>query len=232
MIERRHSRRGRWAYAGLAVFAIALTASVGARAAEPEALVDAARHTVEALAADPDMASMRNLLKDAKGVLVIPQLLKAGFIIGGSGGSGVLLASGDSWSDPAFFTLGAGSIGFQFGGQASEVVLLLMTSRALDAVIHNQIKLGADLSVASGPVGRGMEAATTTNLGADIYSFARAKGLFAGVSFEGAFIKAREDWNRMFYGRPATARQIVILRQVTGVKADALKSALVAAASG
>ena len=136
---------------------------------------------------------MRKLIKQAKGVLIIPQFLKGGFIIGGSGGSGVLLGRDANWSDPAFFTMGGGSIGFQIGGQVSEVVLLLMTNRAIDAVIHNEVKLGADASFAAGPLEIGAEASTTTNLDTDIFSFSRAKGLFAGVSFEGAVIKSRAD---------------------------------------
>ncbi len=195
-------------------------------AADAQALVDKARITVDAFLGDPEMAPMRDLMRRAKGVLVVPQLLKAGFIIGGEGGSGVLLTRGQDWSAPAFYTMGAGSIGLQIGAQTSEVVLIFMTERAVDAVLHNKIKLGADASVAAGPVGAGVEAATTTNLRNDVYSYSRNKGLFAGASFEGAVIQARDALNRAYYGQTVTPTQILIDRAVTNRGADPLRAAL------
>ena len=211
---------------GILLLGLSAFGAVQAQTDEPQALVDKARITIEAFTNDPDMAVMRDLFKQAEGVLIIPQFLKAGFIIGGSGGSGVLLGRNGEWSDPAFYTMGGGSIGLQIGGQVSEVVLLLMTRRAVDAVIHNEMKLGADASIAAGPLGRGAEASTTTNLNTDIFSFSRAKGLFAGVSFEGAVIKARADWNRMYYRTPTTPRQIIFKRTVKTDRANELKAAL------
>lgn len=175
------------------------------------------------------MAPMRALLKRAHGVLIVPQWLKAGFIIGGAGGSGVLLAKNGDWSAPAFIDMAAGSIGLQIGAQASEVILLLMTERTIDAMLHNKVKIGADISAAAGPVGKGIEAATTTNLRDDVYSYSRAKGLFAGVSLEGAVISAKSKWNTAYYGKSVTPRQIVLERAVEGRNADSLKSALASA---
>ena len=197
-----------------------------AQSDEPQALVDKARITIESFAEDPEMGVMRNLIKRAQGVLIIPQFLKGGFIIGGSGGSGVLLGRNGQWSDPAFFTMGGGSIGFQIGGQVSEVVLLMMTRRAIDAIIHNEVKLGADASIAAGPLGIGAEASTTTNFDTDIFAFSRAKGLFAGVSFEGAVVKSRADWNRKYYRKEATPREIIFRRSVKTDRAEDLKAAL------
>lgn len=211
---------------GILLLGLSGFGSAQAQTDEPQALVDKARITIETFTNDPDMAVMRDLFKTAKGVLIIPQFLKGGFIIGGSGGSGVLLGRDREWSDPAFYTMGGGSIGLQIGGQVSEVVLLLMTHRAVDAVIHNEMKLGADATIAAGPLGRGAEASTTTNLDTDIFSFSRAKGLFAGVSFEGAVIKARVDWNRMYYRKQTTPRQIIFKRSVKTDRADELKAAL------
>ena len=204
---------------------IGLGALGGARAQsdEPQALVDKARITIESFSEDPEMGVMR---KRAQGVLIIPQFLKGGFIIGGSGGNGVLLGRNGQWSDPAFFTMGGGSIGFQIGGQVSEVVLLMMTRRAIDAVIHNEVKLGADASIAAGPLGIGAEASTTTNFDTDIFAFSRAKGLFAGVSFEGAVVKSRADWNRNYYRKEATPREIIFRRSVKTDRAEDLKAAL------
>jgi lipid-binding SYLF domain-containing protein len=204
-------------------------------AAEAQALVDKARLTVDAFRADPNMRAMRDLVARARGVLVVPQLLKAGLIIGGEGGSGVLLARDEAgWSGPAFYSMAAGSIGLQIGAQASEVMLVFMTERAIDAVLHNKVKLGADASAAAGPVGAGIEAATTTNLRDDIYTYSRSKGLFAGASFEGAVLSAREKFNRAYYGGPVSPGQIVMQRTVDSSGADALRAALDAliAASG
>ncbi len=214
--------------AALAAALLVLVAASAARTNEQQGLVDKARITIEGFTSSADMASMRRLLKEAKGVLVVPQLLKAAFFVGGAGGSGVLLtreASGGEWRGPAFYTIGAGSFGLQFGGEASEVVLLFMTDRAVDAVLHNKVKLGAEVSAAVGPVGQEREAATTTNLRADIYSYSRNKGLFVGMSLEGAVIASREAWNESYYGRAVTADDILAGR-VEAPGAAGLKSAL------
>jgi lipid-binding SYLF domain-containing protein len=201
--------------------------AVAQDAQDAQALVDKARLTVDAFRADPNMGAMRDLVARAKGVLVVPQLLKAGFIIGGEGGSGVLLTRGEAgWSAPAFYSMAAGSIGLQIGAQASEVVLIFMTERAIDAVLHNKIKLGADASATAGPVGIGIEAATTTNLRDDIYTYSRSKGLFAGASFEGAVLSAREKLNRAYYERSVSPEEIVLQRSVDHRGADALRAAL------
>ena len=209
-----------------ALISLVMPGSANAQSDEPQALVDKARITIESFAEDAEMGVMRRLIKQAHGVLIIPQFLKGGFIIGGSGGSGVLLGHNGQWSDPAFFTMGGGSIGFQIGGQVSEVVLLLMTRRAVDAVIHNEVKLGADASIAAGPLGIGAEASTTTEFDIDIFAFSRAKGLFAGVSFEGAVVKSRADWNRMYYRKQTTPREIVLRHSVKTDRAEELKAAL------
>lgn len=196
---------------------------------EQQILVDRARSTVESFTAQPDMDTMRHYLARARAVLVFPQILKAGFFVGGQGGSGVLLArdpATGAWSSPAFYTLGGGSLGLQFGAEASEVMLLIMNSKALNAIINNQVKLGADASIAVGPLGKGVEAATTTALNQDILSFARSKGLFAGVSVAGAVINARNSWNQLYYGRKVTAGDVVLRRQAEASGATALIGAL------
>lgn len=216
--------------AAAALFATLLIAAAGhAETTEPERLVERARITVESLAAKPEMAEMRGLLSRARAVLVFPQVLKAGFIVGGQGGSGVLLGRDPqtgAWTAPAFYTMGAGSIGLQMGAEASELVLLVMNDKALTAVIANQVKLGADATIAVGPIGMGVGAATTTALAADIYSFSSAKGLFGGATLEGAVIYGRDDWNRVYYGAPYTAADIVIRRQTEAPAAAPLQQAL------
>ena len=191
-------------------------------------IVDKARISVEAMRRDKDLAPINGLLPRSKAVLVIPSLLKAGFILGGEGGSGVLLGRADdgSWSAPAFYTMGAGSIGLQVGVQDAEVMFLVMTQKGLDQMIKSQFKLGAEASVAAGPVGMGVAAATTLAVGADVYSYARTKGAFVGGSFSGSVIDSRDAWNANYYGKPATARDIVIHRRFTSTYARALQEAL------
>jgi lipid-binding SYLF domain-containing protein len=199
-------------------------------ASDDQNLIDSARITVDHFANDSQMSDLRRKLAQARGVLVIPQLLKASFIIGGEGGSGVLLARTNSgWSEPAIYTMGAGSIGLQIGGEASEVMLLLMNDKAVNAILRNEFKLGADASVAAGPVGMGVEAATTSNLGADIYSYAKTKGLAAGVSVEGAVITARHSRNTAYYGKEAHPRNILYDNVVSNPGTQALRQSLTAA---
>jgi SH3 domain-containing YSC84-like protein 1 len=188
-----------------------------ARADEQQNLVDKARITLDSFADEPGMTEMRNLMTHASAVLVVPQFLRAGFIFGGAGGSGVLRARDaktGEWSEPAFYTMGAGSVGLQIGASASEVVLVIMTDRALNAILKSKIKLGGDVSAAVGPIGVGGGVAATTNL-KPVVSFTRSKGLFAGVSFEGAVLQPRADWNQSYYGKAVTPAEIVQRRLVS-----------------
>lgn len=211
--------------AALAAIAFA-SAPAAAQQAEQD-VVDKARMAVQNLRGDPDFPTLNQALDRAKAVLVIPSLLKAGFILGGEGGSGVLLVrTASGWSDPAFYTMASGSIGLQVGAQDAEVILTVMTDKGLNQVIKNQFKLGADASIAVGPKGMGVEAATTPALGADIYSFARTRGAFAGGSFEGSYISAREEWNRNYYGQNLSVEDIVVHDKGNAPGADALKQAL------
>ena len=213
----------------LAAILVSPLASTPAAADEEQALVDKAALTVESFSSSTEMAPMRRMLKSARGVIVVPQLLKGGFFIGGEGGSGVLLArdrATDSWSAPAFYTMGAVSFGLQIGAEAKEVVLVIMTDKGMEAILNNEVKLGADVSAAAGPIGKNLEAATTTNMEADVYSFATAKGLFVGASVEGAIIKARHQWNANYYGRSVTPQDIVLNRSVSAPGANRLTTKL------
>ena len=212
--------------------AFGLGAAGPASAGEEQALVDKSRITVEAFTTDKQMVNMRAMLREARGVIVVPQLLKGGFIVGGSGGSGVLMARDrdrNAWSAPSFITMGSGSIGAQFGAEAQQLVLLIMTDKGMNAVLDHKVTLGGEASIAVGPVGAGAEAATTTGLGADIYSFGRSKGLFAGVALEGAVIESRDDYNRNYYGRAVTPKDVLFDWSVVKPDADGLKKALIAA---
>jgi len=200
--------------------------TLGQNAPDQKAVVEKAQLTLESFMADESMSWFHEHIQDARGMVIVPQLIKGAFFIGGSGGSGVLIAHDektDEWSYPAFVTLGGASFGFQFGGQASEVILLVMTQKGIDSMISTTVKLGADASVAVGPIGRGMEGSTAPNLSADLLSFSRAKGLFGGVSLEGAAVAARDAWNTAYYGKPTKATDILIRRDVSNPHAENLR---------
>lgn len=207
------------------------TSQLAAAGADQNQLVERAKFTVNDIVSKPDMGQLRRLLAISKGVVVFPQVLKAGFFIGGAGGSGVLLSRNEAneWSSPAFYTMGQGSIGLQFGAQAKELILVIMTEKGLKAIINNQVKLGGDLSAAVGPVGTTLGASTTTNLSADVFSFANSKGLFIGASVEGSVLSQKSAWNELYYGKPASTQDIVLLRSVSNPQSDGLKAALTAA---
>ena len=199
------------------------SSQLAANEATAEALVDAATTSVNTFTIDPDMKWFRDNMSNAKGVLIVPQLVKGGFIFGGSGGSGVLLAKGDGniWSDPAFYTMGSGTVGFQIGVEVSEIILMVMTDKGVDALLTSSLKLGGDISIAAGPIGAGAKAQT-----ADILAFSRTKGIYGGVNIEGAVLKIRNDWNHDYYGRDTAPRAILIERSATNSHADELRKAV------
>jgi SH3 domain-containing YSC84-like protein 1 len=183
--------------------------------ASPKTENDAVSHVREAEATlanfkkDPDMTWMQNNLPKAKGILISPNIVQAGFIVGGSGGAGVLIArdkSPQGWTSPAFYKLATGNIGLQFGAQASEMVALVMTDKAMTSLLSSSFKLGGDVSVAAGPIGAGAGAPVT----ADMYIFTRSKGLYGGLNLEGTVISIDEEGNRIFYGRPVSPVDILV----------------------
>lgn len=213
--------------ATMAFAAPAARAQDGMTAAEE--LVEKARLTVMRIPREEEMRhTVPNLMRQAKAIVVFPTLLKGAFFIGGQGGSGVLMTRDASgvWSHPAFYTMGSVSFGLQIGGQASEAILVIMSDKGLKAVMDNQVKLGADISAAAGPVGMGASAATTTAFGADIYTYSMTQGLFIGGSLDGAVIARRDDWNESFYGPGATVNAIVNERRFGNRKSDPLREAV------
>ncbi len=189
-----------------------------------ENLVNKATKTFYDFMADPDMGWVRSNLKKAKAILIIPACYKGGFIFGAEGGTGVLLARDDKtgkWSYPAFYTMGSISFGLQIGGKVSEIILLVMTDRGKDALLSPSFKLGADISVAAGPVGAGAEAKTF-----DVLAFARSKGAFGGVSISGAVITARDSMNQIYYGKKVRPVDILYLHAVSNKQADRLVAAV------
>ena len=156
----------------------------------------------------------QELLEKAECVIVIPSMTKVALGIGGSYGRGAMVCrSGKTfngpWGAPAMYSLEGGSFGLQLGAESTDVVLLVMNSRGVDALLNSQVKLGANLSAAAGPKGRNAEAATDASLRAEILSYSRSRGLFAGVSLEGTSLRPDDDASRRVYGRKMTARNIV-----------------------
>jgi SH3 domain-containing YSC84-like protein 1 len=187
-------------------------------------LVDKAKLSFESMIVAPEMDGLRDLMKSAKGVFIAPQVLRGAFIFGVSGGSGVFFARGErpgQWNGPAFYTMGEASFGLQAGGDASEIVLVAMTDRGVTALLSTSVKLGADASVAAGPVGVGVRAATA-NLSVDILSFSRSKGLYGGVSVEGAVVATRGALNTAYYGREVRPADILIRGAVSNPHAAPL----------
>jgi SH3 domain-containing YSC84-like protein 1 len=207
---------------------ILATVKPAGAATEPEELVEKAALTVEKLMVDPNMPELRDYMERAQGVLIVPQLYRGGLIIGGEGGSGVLLVKGSdgSWSSPAFYTLGGASFGLQIGGDVSEAVFTIMNDGAVDALINNQFKLGADASVSVGPVGKGVGASTTSNMSEDVYAFSKSVGLFGGGVLEGAAIVKRTSWNELYYAAGADPHKILIDRKYFNPHADRLRASL------
>ncbi len=195
---------------------------------DQQEMVERARITFEKLITSPDFSQLAGYVKRAKAIMIFPGLFRAGVVIGGEGGSGVLLVrdAQRGWSQPAFYSLASGSIGLQIGGQTSEAVFTIMSDKALNAVLDNQMKLGGNVSAAAGPLGQGMGADTTTNFGSDVYSFAKTSGLYGGISFEGAGIIKKDDWNRAYYGQGASPYAIVIQRKFQNPNTQPLLSAL------
>lgn len=192
-------------------------------------LIDWSTITVENFSRLPQLRDFVKFLPDAHAVLILPAVVKAGFFFGAEGGSGVLIArqAGGGWGYPAFYTLAAGSFGLQFGLQDTETILVIRNAGALRSIIRNQGKFGADLGITAGFYGVGVEASTTTNLGADVLAFTNAKvGAFAGASLEGAALIRRRDLNEAFYGAGATPEGIIFDGRFKNPKADRLRSVL------
>jgi lipid-binding SYLF domain-containing protein len=173
---------------------------------EAQKEVAAAGKTLDAFVADPEMTWFRSHAKDSRGLVICSQVTKAGFVLGGSGGRCVLVAKGDKgWNGPAFYAIGTASIGFQAGVSVAEIVMLVQTQKALDSLMSSDFKLGADASIATGPVGVGTGADVT----ADFIAYSRSKGLYGGLNVSGSGIKPSEDYNRAYYGKDVSPIDII-----------------------
>ena len=157
----------------------------------------------------------QDLLDKARCVVVMPSVLKAAFVVGGSYGRGTMVCRTGKdftgpWGAPAMYALEGGSVGFQIGGEATDFVILVMNNRGMESLLHSKVKLGADASVAAGPKGRSASAETDAYMRSEMLSYSRARGVFAGVSLEGSTLRPDEDANRRLYGKDSSAAAIVM----------------------
>ena len=185
----------------------------GASAFAAESQLEKATHVLNEIMRAPDQGIPQDLLDKAVCVGIVPSELKGAFIVGGAYGRGVLVCrkgGNGAWGAPSMFTLGAGSVGFQIGGKATDVVFIVMNPEGAKKLVQDSVKVGAQLSAAAGPVGRSAEGATDVQLHAEILSYSRTRGLFAGASLDGSVVKQDWDDNQAMYGKRVSAQDILI----------------------
>jgi lipid-binding SYLF domain-containing protein len=204
----------------LAAAALAGCATQSVSPAEPGRLVADAQTTLSNFIRDPDQTWIQENLGRARALLIAPQVVRAGFIFGGSGGRGVLVArDGRAWAGPAFYNLATASVGFQAGIDVSEVIIVVMTEKGFNSLLSTSFKIGGDASIAAGPVGAGARSTVT----ADLISFTRAKGVYGGLNLDGTVVSTNVPWNDAFFGgNNLLPPDILIRRTVTSPKATAL----------
>jgi lipid-binding SYLF domain-containing protein len=201
----------------LALSFIFLKSPSGEASSKELTKVNDAIDVLEEIMAIPEEGIPPALLNNAKGIAIIPGVVKAGFILGGRHGSGILVVrdSQNGWSNPSFVTLTGGSIGWQVGVQSADIILVFKSKRSIDNIMKGKFTLGADASVAAGPVGRQAEAGTDVQLKAEIVSYSRTRGLFAGLSMEGAALQIDDEANDSFYkSQNVTASDILANKNI------------------
>jgi SH3 domain-containing YSC84-like protein 1 len=222
-----------WVMACFFAITLAVGAFTSAQAddkSESHAIVDKANGTLADLMGDSMFSWLKGYLKNAKGVLIFPELIKGGFFLGGSGGNGVFMVRDEAtgkWTNPAFYTLGSVTFGLQIGGESAEVVMVAMNQKAINSLLSSSVKLGGDVSIAIGPVGGGAKGSLTVpEVDADFVSFTKTKGLYAGLNLEGSVLAVRDGLNNAFYGAGTLPIDILISKKVSNPAADGLRSAL------
>lgn len=223
------TRASRWIGALAVASLLAVSAPVAAQSEQQE-LVNSAQATIVNFMRDPQMDWLQRHIGEAKAVLVAPQIVKAGYIFGGSGGRAVLLARNvpnGRWEGPAFYNVGAASVGFQAGIAVSETLTLVMTDKGLNSLMSPSVKLGGDASIAAGPVGAG----AASDINSDFIAFSRSKGVYGGLNLEGSVVAVANDWNKAYYGREVTPNDIVLNGKAHNAQADRLAQELSRATS-
>lgn len=196
---------------------------------QTERLINHSSVSFQSMVSDSQYPGLMDLASRAKAVIIVPSLIRGGFIFGGRGGNAIMLVRDDNnqWSYPAFYTLGGLSFGLQAGASNSELIITVMSDRGVEAILNRQVTIGGDAGLAVGELGSGINAATGIGYKADMYAFARSEGLYVGVSLEGSAISPRHTWNRAFYGPGTTPQGILLNRAVSTGSSSA--SAIVAA---
>jgi lipid-binding SYLF domain-containing protein len=194
----------------LVLFPIAVILPAHAEQSEQDKVKDATQ-TIADIRKAPDYEIPEAVLKGARGIAVIPGVIKLGFFVGGRYGKGVFSVLSDSgeWSDPVFISLASGSYSWQFGVQSTDLILVFKSKRSIEAITQGKFTLGADASIAAGPVGRNTTAGTDIELKAEIYSYSRSRGFFAGISLDGSALQIDQEADAAFYGNAISASDIM-----------------------
>jgi lipid-binding SYLF domain-containing protein len=194
----------------------------------PQELVDSSTLALESLMDGNEGAQVQQFLRQAKAVVICPNIFRAGFIFGGEGGGCVMVAraAAGSWSDPAFYGLGSGSFGLQVGVQNAEVLMLIMTNGGLNALLNSQFKIGADAGLTVATLGAGVNGSMSTALDADILTFSKTQGLYGGVSLQGSILSNDSGAEQSYYGNVTDARDIVVNMQGNNPGANPLRAML------
>ena len=202
--------------------ALALASTTAFAGAQEDARAQNAVRVLTDIQAIPESAIPDKLFDEARAVIVVPDAIKAGLVIGGRRGHGLLSVKtvDGTWSNPAFVTLTGGSIGFQAGVQSADIVLVFRSDRGLESIVNGKFTLGADAGVAAGPVGRNASAATDGEMKAEIWSWSRARGLFAGVALDGAVLSIDDAADESVYGQDTTPRMIFESRAAQAPSSD------------
>jgi len=209
--------------AALGLTLAATPALAGDKREEAVELVEEAAETIAYFSNDSAFEPMWSLADQAKAVVLIPNQWRAGFVFGGSGGDAVMIARNKdgTWSQPTFFVVGSGSFGLQAGVEKSEIVLLVMTQRGMEHLLSTTVKLGADVSIAAGPIGAGAKAQTT-----DVLAFSRSRGLYGGLTLEGALLKTRKNFNKAYYAADVSPAEIIYQGNVYNPASAALQNSV------
>jgi lipid-binding SYLF domain-containing protein len=200
--------------------------SIAAASSEQRELVEKARLTLEAFGTDSGVGSaVREWKSDVKALIIVPQLVRGAFVFGGAGGSGVAIVRDNktgAWTEPAFYTMGSASFGLQFGGDVSEIVMVVRTQKGLEQLYRSNFKLGVDVALALGSVGEGVSVRGIT---ADVLVYAKKKGVYGGASAEGAVVAVSDDSNYLYYGQEVRPTDILIKQNVSNPHSAGLRSA-------
>ena len=219
-------------FTGIALFvgaSAALFAPAAMAQSEQQKLVDDSAKSLATFLRDPDMTWLQQNFKRAKAVIIAPELLKAGFIFGGSGGRALVVAKdpkSGKWLGPVFYAMATASVGFQAGISVSENVTLVMTDKGFNSLLATSFKVGGDASVAAGPVGAGAK----SDIVADLITFSRAKGVYGGLNLDGTVVTSSDDWNQAYYGKKVLAPDVLVRGEVSNKGAAALLNEVAAAA--